>query len=114
MEKASGVNASDWTSFDVSKSLRLLRVGDEAQVKKELRKLHLRWWHAHRAAMERILRAAGVPGSVLQHIPHIINTCRECRVWVSPGPSVTPSIHIVTSINDEVEADILFYKQYMA
>ena len=64
--------------------------------------------------MEKVLGAAGLPSTVLEHVPSIIETCRECRVWQKPGPSITPSVEIVTDPNQEVEGDIMFYKRYQA
>ena len=61
--------SSDWTSFDVSKSLRMLRTGSPSDITRTLRKLHLRWWHATRTQMEKMLHAAGVPQGVLDKIP---------------------------------------------
>ena len=62
--------------------------------------------------MERVLAAAGVPGSVIQHVPEIIDTCRECRMWQPQGPDPTPTVEIATKQNEQVEGDILFYKDY--
>ena len=53
--------------------------------RKLLRKLHLRWWHAGVTAMQRTLKTAGLPNEVLDMIPDIIRTCRECRVWSPAG-----------------------------
>ena len=58
VDQAVGENPTDWTSFDVSKSLRMLRTGSEAQITREVRKLHLRWWHCSREAMTNVLQAA--------------------------------------------------------
>ena len=65
IDRAVGDAHEDWTSFDVNRSMRMLRTGSEAQISRELRKLHLRWWHAGRVQMERVLSAAGVPKEVL-------------------------------------------------
>ena len=37
---------ADWTRFNVSRSLRALSSGAPGVKRRELRKLHLRWWHA--------------------------------------------------------------------
>ena len=112
-EAAVGETPDDWTSFDVTKSLRMLRTGNEADIRRELRKLHLRWWHATRTQMEKTLDAAGVPQQVLQLIPSIIETCRQCRVWAKHGDEVTPSVELQMEQNHTIEADIMFYKQFM-
>ena len=113
VDVAVGVTPDDWTSFDVTKSLRMLRTGTKAQKERELRKLHHRWWHATRVQMEKVLHAAGVPGDVLGMIQVIIETCRQCRTWAKHGDEVTPSVELHMEQNHTVEADIMFYKQFM-
>ena len=46
-------------------------------------------------------------------IPGIIDTCRECRVWMAPSPDPTPSVDLCVVRNEQVEADIMFYKKFM-
>ena len=96
---ALGETPVDWTSFDTSKSMRVLRAGTEAAKTRELRKLHLRWWHATRKMMETTLKAAGVPNDVVNMVPHIIETCRACRTWAKHGHDVTPSVELITEQN---------------
>jgi Fe-S oxidoreductase len=90
----------------------MLRNGNHAQINRELRKLHLRWWHAPRTHLEKILTAAGVPQQVIDQVPDVVETCRECRACTKPGPSPTPVVDLIVKQNEQVEADILFYKQY--
>ena len=71
---------SDWTRFDVTTSLRTLRAGQHDTRMRELRKLHLRWWHATKEEMTRVLRAANIDQETLDLIPTIVNNCRECRM----------------------------------
>ena len=110
---AVGEALEDWTNFDVTASMRGLRDGDMATKRRTLRKLHLRWWHANRSQMEKILGAAGVPVDVLGMIPSIIETCRECRAWASNRPDSTPSVELSVVQDEQVEADILFYKRLL-
>ena len=112
VDRATGEAPEDWTSFDVTQSLRMLRTGTDAQIREELRKLHLRWWHATRTQMEKVLKAAGCPMSVTEKVASIVDTCRECRAWASHAPAPTPSVEMVTSPDTEVEGDIMFYKHY--
>ena len=60
--------------------------------------------------MERVLHHAGVPAEVIRLVPDIVSTCRECRAWAAPGPAPTPAIELTTKQNDQVEADLMFYK----
>ena len=110
IDKAAGEEVKDWTKFDIGCSIRILRIGTEAQITRELRKLHLRWWHATRSQMEKTLTLAGVPSKAIQMIPGIIDTCRECRAWATPKADITPAVELVTAQNDTVEADLMFYK----
>ena len=91
--------------------MRILRIGIEAQVIRKIRKLHLRWWHGTRSNMQRILRLAGVLTKSIELIPGVIDTCRECRAWASPLPDVTPAVELTTAQNENVEADIMYYKK---
>ena len=61
----------DWTRFDITASLRALRSYNPAVIIRELRKLHLRWWHAGLVAMTTILKAAGLGAAILDKIPEM-------------------------------------------
>ena len=110
IDKAVGEDVKDWTKFDIGRSIRILRIGTEAQITGGIRGLHLRWWHATRSQMEEILTLAGVPSKVVQLIPGIIDMCRECRAWASPKADITPAVDLVTAQNDIVEIGLMFYK----
>ena len=73
-DAGTGESVSDWSRFNVTSSLRALRSGKKAVVLKELRKMHLRWWHAPVTSMTNILKQAGIPTEILNEIPNIINT----------------------------------------
>ena len=103
----------DWSRFDLKSSLRALRISSEAEARRLLRKLHLRWWHASSAVMTRTLKAAGIPLETLRLIPSICDTCRICREWQKPQVTAIPSAVVPTTFNDQVEGDILFYKTFM-
>ena len=99
---------SDWTSFDISASLRGLRIAPEAGQRRILRKLHLRWWHASANRMEQLLKAAGLDRKILDLIPEIVDSCRVCRTWQKPSSDNIASSRMVTGFNLEVEGDIVF------
>ena len=46
-------------------------------------------------------------------IPGVVDTCRERRAWARPGPAPTPSVDLVMKQNEQVEADIMFYKDHL-
>ena len=63
--------------------------------------------------MERTLRAAGLPNRILEEIPKVVKTCRECRMWQTPAPASQTTATLPEKFNEHVEADILFYRTYM-
>jgi hypothetical protein len=79
----------------------------------ELRKLHLRWWHAREPKMRNILQAAGVDEARLTLIKSIIDTCRECRAWQKRGNVITPTVEITTKFREAGETDLFFYKRFI-
>ena len=105
-------HASDWSRFDIGRSLRVLRVGNDRAVTTELRKLHLRFWHASRQAMTQILKHAGVSNRVLEMVPQVIQACVECRKWQRPGPATQHAMTASIKFNQHVECDLLFYRSF--
>ena len=61
--------------------------------------------------MTNALKAAGIGKEILDMIPDIIHTCRECRAWASAGSDTIPSITLAIKFNEYVEVDLMFYKQ---
>ena len=110
-DRASGDAPNDWSNFDVTKSLRTLRSANNSVVEREIRKLHIRWWHANRASMEAIFKSANLPQTVIDLVPDVINTCRECRRWALPGNRPVPAIAMALKQNEQVEADVLYYRR---
>ena len=92
---------------------RALKVCTPAQARLSLRKLHLRWWHAQAATMNRILRRADVPKPVCDLIPEIVHTCTSCRAWSRPLPASVASVELVDSISQRVECDWMFVFHYI-
>ena len=104
----------DWTRFNIQLSLKRLRSWEPSVIQKELRKLHLRWWHASEPKMRQILSAVGIDNARLDMIKPIVDTCRECRAWQRPGNTVVASVSLPTRFNEEGECDLMFYKNYIA
>eukprot|EP00959_Pyramimonas_sp_CCMP1952_P062162 1299306-Pyramimonas_sp.AAC.1 len=44
-------------------------------------------------------------------IKGVCDTCRECKAWDKPGHTVMPSAALPGTFNEEVECDLVFYKQ---
>ena len=80
---------AEWSSYDLRRSMRLLHSEDEAVVKRTLRRLHIRFWHAAAAKLVEILRLAGAPRSALALVQWIVDTCKICRAWRRPLPCTT-------------------------
>ena len=103
----------DWTRFDIGSSLAVLRRGSNAACIRELRKLHLRWWHLPVTPFANVLRQAGVAQRIIDMIKDIVNTCRECREWQLPGKATKITATLSEHFNQNVEGDILFVMSYM-
>ena len=99
-----------WSQFDLGHALMQLRSIREGIVRRALRRLHLRWYHANNKRMRNLLEAVGVAPSVLNMIPSIIDTCSVCRNWQRVGPKSAMSARLPTSLNAEIQMDLLFYK----
>ena len=108
---AAGETTVDWSRFNMDTTLKALRIAHEADARRLLRKLHLRWWHASAASMQKTLRAAGVAEAHLRLIRSIVDTCRICREWQKPKPNAVSSLSVPQLFNDQVETDLLFYER---
>ena len=98
----------DWSSFDLGKAMRTMRSSNIPMIVRQLRILHLRWWHAKSAKMHAILEQAGIPKSVLDLIQGVIDTCKVCRLWQKTGRSAITSSRLSLDFNQNVQADLLF------
>eukprot|EP00439_Symbiodinium_sp_Y106_P057262 s2270_g8.t1 len=100
----------DWSTFDVQATMRGLRHGSEADRRRLLRKLHIRWWHCSTDRMQRLLKTAGLPKEILDLVPEITDTCRVCRHWARPSPDAKPTSRLVIGFNLEIEGDLMFVR----
>ncbi|MAD34454.1 MAG: hypothetical protein CMJ88_11970, partial [Planctomycetes bacterium] len=104
-----GDDPTDWTNFDIGGVLRALNLSTDAARRRILRKLHLRWWHASKKSMKRLLEQAGCGKEILLLIDPIVDTCKSCRAWSRPHPKNAASVHVAGEFNEQVEGDIFFY-----
>jgi len=102
-----------WTKHDLGFALQQLRSIREGVVRRTLRKLHIRWYHASLKRMRTLLEAAGVGSDVLSLLPTIIDTCDVCRNWQRVGARTVASARVPESFNQEVQVDLLFYKTHI-
>jgi len=111
-QSVGGGNTTDWTNYDVARSLKAIRLGTDAQQRLVLRKLHLRWWHASASAMHKLLERAGCPPGALDKIKTICDTCAACRTWARPQPESVASLEIADKFNQQVEYDLVFIYKF--
>ena len=104
---------SEWTSYDLRRSLKLLHSTNDTVVRRTLRRLHIIFWHAASAKLIEILRLAGAPHSALKLVKEIVDTCRICRMWARPTPKSLTSVRLATDFNQVVQWDILFHRKLM-
>ena len=103
----------EWNRFDLGASLQLLRSPRVGVVRRALRRLHIRWYHPGAARMKALLQAAGVTREVINLVQDVTDTCRICRAWSRPGPRSMTTTTLRTRFNEEVQIDLLFYRQYI-
>ena len=109
VDAGAAADEEDWTKFDLGRSLLQLRSVRESIVRRTLRLLHIRWYHASTQKMKNLLSAAGVEPRVLQIVPTIVDTCKVCRAWMRTGPRSVASTRLPNSFNSEVQLDLLFF-----
>ena len=110
LAEGAAADEDDWTKFDLGRSLLRLRSVRESIVRRTLRLLHIRWYHASAQKMKNLPSAAGVEPRVLQIVPTIVDTCKVCRAWMRTGPRSIASTRLPSSFNSEVQLDLLFFK----
>eukprot|EP00972_Heterocapsa_arctica_P074826 11041719-Heterocapsa_arctica.AAC.1 len=79
------MEGADWAECSMCRALRLLISTNDMVIRRMLRKIHIRLWHAPTARMKELLLTAGVKQEVLNLIKVIIDTRSTCRAWQSPG-----------------------------
>ena len=57
--------------------MKLLHSTNDRVVRRTLRRLHIRFWHAASAKLIEILRVAGAPREALKLVKEIDDTCRR-------------------------------------
>ena len=98
----------EWMSFGLGKAMRLLHSPNEADIRRTLRLLHVRFFHAPAERMRELLAAASVPPRALRLMNENVSTCRVCRTWTRPGERSMTQVRIAKTFNEAVQWDILF------
>eukprot|EP00959_Pyramimonas_sp_CCMP1952_P083582 1747292-Pyramimonas_sp.AAC.1 len=94
-----------WSPYDLGRALHLLKSADMNLVRRTLRVLHIRWWHAQAHDMIRMLQNAGVPMEVCKMAHDIVDTCRACLMWQRPAPKNMPTMRLSLTFNEYVQVD---------
>ena len=81
------------------RALRLLHSVDQGVVKRTLRRLHIRLWHAPVARMIELLRLAGAPTAAIKLVKEIVDTCRICRLWWMLTPQSMTNVGLALAFN---------------
>lgn len=82
-------------------------------MRRALRKLHLRWYHASADKMRALLQAAGVSREVVALVGEIVDSCTVCRCWARPSNKSVVSGKVTEAMNELVQIDLLFYKEFV-
>jgi len=102
-----------WSRFDLGRSLKLLHDINEGTVRRTLRLLHIRFWHAPAKRMTELLKQGGAPQKALNMVASVVDTCRACRNWTRPGPRSMTRTTLATHFNELVQWDIVFIREDM-
>ena len=97
-----------WSAMNWKKVLKELNDTNINVVKRRLRRIHLRWYHATAPQMIRLLEMIGCPESTLKLVPDIVATCRVCRTWVRRAPDVKLAVRLSIRFNQYVQVDLMF------
>ena len=98
-----------WGPSDLKQIVRLLNDRDPNVLRKQLRRLHLRWFHASIEQLTNLLQLLGVSQEAINLIPEIVDTCRICRMWAPKAPAVKVTTRLSIRFNQCVQADLMFY-----
>ena len=90
----------EWTAFDLGHALKLLHSRDPAVIRRTLRRLHVRFWHAPSIRLSELLRHAGAPDEAIKAIGSIVDSCRVCRMWTRPGPRSMTVMRLANGLNE--------------
>ena len=111
--QSDNVEGDEWSRFDIGRALQELRSSKPAVVRRAMRRLHLRWFHAPAARMESLLQAAGVAAGVIAIAKQVVDTCSVCRAWAKPGPRTVTSTALPSRFNQLIQCDLLFIKTHV-
>ena len=97
----------------MGRALKLLHSTNPMVVRRTIRKLHIRMWHAPALRLKEMLIAAGAPEQAIDLIQVVCDTCPACRAWHRPGKRPIATSRVVTDFNQDVQVDLLFWKSHV-
>ncbi|CAK0834374.1 unnamed protein product [Prorocentrum cordatum] len=92
------------------RAMKLLHSKNNMVIRRTLRKLHIRMWHAPALRLKEMLIAAGAPQEAIDLIQIVCDTCPACRAWHRPGKRPIATSRVITDFNQDVQIDLLFWK----
>ena len=92
------------------RSVKELCDPDVNVVKRLLRRIHLRWYHATAPAMIRLLEMIGCPDSTIKLVHDIVATCRVCRTWTRRARDTKLAIRLSVKFSQCVQVEFTFYE----
>ena len=104
---------ADWSDWSIGRAMRLLRSPNIMIIRRTLRRLHVRMWHAPAKRLKELLTTAGAPQKALDEVQLVVDTCPTCRHWARPGLRPMTSSSVVTDLNAEIQFDLLFWKDHI-
>ena len=102
VETQASAELLEWGQFDMGRAITLCHSRDMNVVRRTLRRLHIRFWHAGTKRMELLLKTAGAPPEALKALKEIVDTCRICRMWTKPRPKSMTTTRLATEFNQIV------------
>ena len=99
-----------WSAMNWRRSLKELCDPNPEVVKRGLRRIHLRWYHASTPAMIRLLEMIGCPESTLSMIEEVVDTSRICRTWTRRAPDTKIAVRLSIRFNRRMQVDLMFLR----
>lgn len=112
-ETGTHTEEQEWTAFDVGHAVKMLHSATPEIVRRTLRRLHVRFYHAPAQRMKDLLAHAGAPKSALEMIKSVVETCRVCRLWTRPSARGMTITRLANGFREIVQWDILFIEDIM-
>ena len=105
------VDDADWAELGVGRAMQLLRSVHPGVVRRAVRRLHIRLWHALAARLCSLLSKTGVPQAAMMQA--VADTCRVCHSWTMHGQRSISSGQVHGAFNEDLQLDLIFWHTHM-